>query len=235
MVLDNAESILQGGDKAGEYREGYEEYGELFRRVGGVSHQSCLIITSREKPQEIASSEGETLPIRSLQLTGLKARDGEEIFLFKGLSGTEDEQTRVIDFYQGNPPALKIISTTIKELFDGSISEFLAQESVVFGKIRDVLDQQFNRLSDLERQVMYWLAINREPVFLSELRGECDRTKCPPKRKAHALTFGDACEGSSPKGDRSGVVDKTLYNDYSLLRSNENPFGIYEYLTALCI
>lgn len=181
LVLDNAESILQGGDKAGEYREGYEEYGELFRRVGGVSHQSCLIITSREKPQEIASSEGETLPVRSLQLTGLKVQDGEEIFLLKGLSGTEDEQERLIDFYQGNPLALKIISTTIKELFDGSISEFLAQESVVFGKIRDVLDQQFCRLSGLERAVMYWLAINREPVSLSELREDIVSLESPPK------------------------------------------------------
>ncbi|KAB8333912.1 NACHT domain-containing protein [Scytonema tolypothrichoides VB-61278] len=181
LVLDNAESILQGGDKAGEYREGYEEYGELFRRVGGVSHQSCLIITSREKPQEIASSEGETLPVRSLQLTGLKARDGEEIFLLKGLSGTEDEQERLISFYQGNPLALKIISTTIKELFDGSISEFLAQESVVFGKIRDVLDQQFNRLSDFERDVMYWLGINREPLSLSELREDIISLESPPK------------------------------------------------------
>lgn len=181
VVLDNAESILQGGDKAGEYRDGYEEYGELFRRIGGVSHQSCLIITSREKPQEIASSEGETLPVRSLQLTGLKARDGEEIFLFKQLSGTEDEQKTLIDFYQGNPLALKIISTTIKELFDGSISEFLAQESVVFGKIRDVLDQQFNRLSDLEREVMYWLAINREPVTLSELREDIVSLASPSK------------------------------------------------------
>ncbi|NMF61279.1 eIF2A-related protein [Brasilonema octagenarum] len=181
LVLDNAESILQGGDKAGEYREGYEEYGELFRRVGGVSHQSCLIITSREKPQEIASSEGETLPVRSLQLTGLKTRDGEEIFLLKGLSGTEDEQERLIDFYQGNPLALKIISTTIKELFDGSILEFLAQESIVFGRIRDVLDQQFNRLSDLEREVMYWLAINREPVSLSELREDIVLLESPHK------------------------------------------------------
>jgi WD40 repeat protein len=181
LVLDNAESILQGGDKTGEYREGYEEYGELFRRVGGVSHQSCLIITSREKPQEIASSEGETLPVRSLQLTGLKTRDGEEIFLLKGLCGTEDEQEKLIDFYQGNPLALKIISTTIKELFYGSISEFLAQESVVFGRIRDVLDQQFNRLSDLEREVMYWLAINREPVGLSELREDIASLESPPK------------------------------------------------------
>jgi WD40 repeat protein len=181
LVLDNAESILQGGDKAGEYREGYEDYGELFRRVGGVSHQSCLIMTSREKPQEIASSEGETLPIRSLQLTGLKVQDGEEIFLFKGLSGTEDEQKKLIDFYQGNPLALKIISTTIKELFDSNIFEFLAQGSVVFGGIRDVLDQQFNRLSDLEREIMYWLAINREPVTLSELREDIVSLASQPK------------------------------------------------------
>jgi hypothetical protein len=120
-------------------------------------------------------------PVRSLQLTGLKVQDGEEIFLFKGLSGTEDEHKRLIDFYQGNPLALKIISTTIKELFDGSISEFLAQESVVFGKIRDVLNQQFNRLSDLEREVMYWLAINREPVTLSELREDIVSLASPPK------------------------------------------------------
>ncbi|MGH7999918.1 MAG: NB-ARC domain-containing protein, partial [Brasilonema sp.] len=181
VVLDNAESILQEGNKAGEYRDGYEDYGELFRRVGGVSHQSCLIITSREKPQEITSSEGETLPVRSLQLTGLKVRDGEEIFLLNGLSGTEDEQEKLIEFYQGNPLALKIISTTIKELFDGSISDFLAQESVVFGRIRDVLDQQFCRLSGLEREVMYWLAINREPVSLSELREDIASLESPPK------------------------------------------------------
>src|SRR4028118_2182188 len=84
IVLDNAESILQGGDHAGEYREGYEDYGELIRRVGGTSHQSCLVLTSREKPKEVASSEGETPAVRSLQLTGLKAVEGEEIFKVKG-------------------------------------------------------------------------------------------------------------------------------------------------------
>ncbi len=172
LVLDNAESILLGGDKAGQYREGYEDYGELIRRIGRTSHQSCLIITSREKPQEVAASEGENLPVRSLQLAGLKAKDGEEIFYAKGLSGSEAEQKKLIDFYKGSPLALNIISTTIKELFDGSIPDFLAQGTIVFGGIRDLLESQFNRLSDLEREIMYWLAINREPVTLGELRND---------------------------------------------------------------
>ncbi len=172
LVLDNAESILLSGDKAGQYREGYEDYGELIKRIGGTSHQSCLIITSREKPQEVAASEGDNLPVRSLQMAGLKAKDGEEIFYAKGLSGSEAEQEKLIDFYKGSPLALNIISTTIKELFDGSIPDFLAQGTIVFGGIRDLLESQFNRLSDLEREIMYWLAINREPVTLGELRND---------------------------------------------------------------
>ncbi|OUL19378.1 hypothetical protein BV378_33555 [Nostoc sp. RF31YmG] len=168
LILDNAESIFQSGALA--YREGYEAYGELLRRIGGTTHKSCLILTSREKPQEVAASEGETLPVRVLQLTGLKAVDGEEIFHTQGLSGTKVEQVKLIEFYKGHPLALKIISTTIKELFDSSISAFLSQDTVVFGGIRQLLDQQFHRLSDLETEVMYWLAINREAVGIAELR-----------------------------------------------------------------
>ncbi|WP_242045546.1 MULTISPECIES: WD40 repeat domain-containing protein [unclassified Calothrix] len=168
VILDNAESIFQSGALA--YRGGYEAYGELIRRIGGTNHQSCLILTSREKPPEVAASEGETLPVRALQLTGLKAVDGEEIFHTQGLSGTPTEQVKLIEFYKGHPLALKIISTTIKELFDSSIAAFLAQDTVVFGGIRQLLDQQSQRLSDLETEVMYWLAINREPVGIGELK-----------------------------------------------------------------
>ena len=31
LILDNGESIMQGGEQVGEYREGYEGYGELFQ------------------------------------------------------------------------------------------------------------------------------------------------------------------------------------------------------------
>ncbi len=64
LILDNAESILQAGAVAGQYRPGYEGYGEFIKRVGETSHRSCLILTSCEKPQELAVLEGETLPVR---------------------------------------------------------------------------------------------------------------------------------------------------------------------------
>ncbi|MFN6535416.1 MAG: NB-ARC domain-containing protein [Nostoc sp. EkiNYC01] len=170
LILDNAESILRSGSRAGVYREGYEEYGELLTRVGEATHQSCLMLTSREKPKEVALLEGEALPVRSLALSGLKVVEGQEILKLKGLSGAEDRWKVMIERYAGNPLALKIVATTIQDIFDGNVTEFLQQDTAVFGDIRDVLEQQFERLSDLEKDIMYWLAINRESITLKELR-----------------------------------------------------------------
>ncbi|MDZ8086474.1 MAG: NB-ARC domain-containing protein [Nostoc sp. DedQUE12b] len=172
VILDNAESILRSGSRAGLYREGYEEYGELLRRVGEATHQSCLVLTSREKPREIAFLEGQALPVRSLPLSGLKVAEGQEILKFKGLSAAEDEWKVMIERYAGNPLALKIVATTIEDVFDGNVTGFLQQDTAVFGDIRDILEQQFERLSDLEKEIMYWLAINREPMALPELRDD---------------------------------------------------------------
>ena len=170
LVLDNGESLLRSGSRAGQYRQGYEGYGELIRRVGEANHRSCLVLTTREKPKEVASLEGEALPVRSLRLSGLKEVEGQEIFKVKGLSGSESEFRTLVERYAGNALALKVVATTIQDVFDGNISEFLQQETAVFGDIRELLEQQFERLTDLEKEVMYWLAINREPVSLSELR-----------------------------------------------------------------
>ncbi len=38
------------------------------------------------------------------------------------------------------------------------------------GEVRMVLDQQFARLSPFEQEIMYWLAIEREPVSTDDLR-----------------------------------------------------------------
>ncbi|MUL34933.1 hypothetical protein BWI75_00775 [Gloeocapsopsis sp. AAB1 = 1H9] len=170
LVLDNVEAILLSGECVGCYRAGYEGYGDLIRRVGEVNHQSCLILTSREQPEEVTLLAGETLPVRSLQLTGLNQIEGQEIFKAKGLLGLEQEKQKLIDYCRGNPLALKIVATSIQELFANKIADFLEQNTVVFNGIRHLLERQFNRLSNLEKQIMYWLAINREPILPAQLK-----------------------------------------------------------------
>ena len=169
LVLDDVESILQDNIYAGSYQEDCEGYGEIFTRVGKSLHQSCLILTGRELPEEVISMEGKTLLIRSLRLSGLEEEEAKKLLRAKGLAGTELEKRQLIELYRGHPLALKIIATSIKEIFDGEIFEFLRQEVVVFNEFRKLLDQQFERLVNLEKQVMQWLAINNQPVSLSEL------------------------------------------------------------------
>lgn len=167
VILDNLETILQPGHPD-EYCSGYEDYGELLHCVGETTHQSCIVLTSREKPIELGALEGVSSPVRCLRLTGLQ-QEAEQLLLVKGMTGSRESQQRLINIYGGNPLALKIITTSIQDLFDGDIETFLAQETALFNGIRKLLDQQFSRLSGLERLVMYWLAINREWTTVTEL------------------------------------------------------------------
>jgi WD40 repeat protein len=172
LILDNAESILMSEERAGSYRAGYEAYGQLLRCVAETRHQSCLVLTSREKPKGLAAREGENLPVRSLRVTGLQPIEGQAILAEKGFVVSAADSAALMQQYAGNPLALKIVATTIQELFDGQVAQFLAQGTAIFGDISDLLTQQFSRLSSLEQQIMFWLAINREWVNLAELQAD---------------------------------------------------------------
>ncbi len=170
LVLDNFETLLQNGKQSGSYCQGYEPYGELLARVGETNHQSCILITSQEKPTEVATLEGDELPVRTLALSGLEISAGQTIISLKGLSGSEAETQKLVECYSGNPLALKIAATVIRDLHENKIANFLAEGAIVSKGIRNLLQQQFDRLSGLEQQVMFWLAINRSLISLGELQ-----------------------------------------------------------------
>jgi hypothetical protein len=174
LILDQLESILSSGEFAGTYKPGYEDYGWLFQQLGSGQHQSCILLTSREIPAEIVIQSGLTTPVRILRLEQLSIWEGQAILAAKGLSQpTEPSQVReLIEYYQGNPLALKIVTAPIQDLYDGNIAAFLAEETRLLKDIRDLFDGQFNCLSDLEQQVMYWLAINREAVTATQLQAD---------------------------------------------------------------
>jgi WD40 repeat protein len=172
LILDNVETILSTGQPA-QYRSGYEGYGQLFKEVGEVLHQSCLLVTSREKPREIVPLEGQQQSVRTFLLKGLNPEAGRELFRYKGsFAGTESEWERLVTHYSGNPLALKLVAATTQDLFSGRIAEMLnyvQQGTAVFDDIRDLLQRQFDRLPDIGQEMLFWLAINREPVSLFEL------------------------------------------------------------------
>ena len=173
LLLDNAETILQR-EAVGQWRLGYEGYGQLLRTIGDTSHQSCLLLTSREKPREMALMEGAQALVRALSLSGLTPDDGRAIFRQKGaFTGSEAEWQTLIHHYGGNPLALKLLAAAIRDLFNGSITEvlpYLSQGLAVFEDIRDLLDRQFARLCEAEQKTLCWFAIHREPVSISDIR-----------------------------------------------------------------
>ncbi|MEG4802408.1 NB-ARC domain-containing protein [Microcoleus sp. ARI1-B5] len=167
LILDDVQMVNSSGQLAGNYQPGYEDYGRLFRQVAELSHNSCLVLLSWEKPREIAALEGKNQPVRSLQINGLGAGAGE-ILREKGLA--EDAKwSELIEQYSGNPLWLKIVATMIQDLFDGSLAEFWSDGTLFLGDLESLLHQPFNRLSESEKQVMSWLASETAPVSLSKV------------------------------------------------------------------
>jgi len=169
LVLDNLEALLEEGEGTGRMRAGYEDYGRLLRQVAQTEHQSCLLLTSREKPRDLAALEGSRTPVRSLRLEGLDAHASEQLLEERELVGNAPGRERLAEAYGGNPLALKIVAQTIVELFNGEIAPFLEQSELIFGGVRELLGEQFARMSADEQTVLLWLAILREPVSIEEL------------------------------------------------------------------
>jgi len=169
LVLDNLETLLASGDREGNYLAGYEGFGRLIERLAESAHQSCVLLTSREKPKEIEPLEGARSPVRSFRLAGVDDQTAQELLSDKGLSGTPAAWQQLVATYAGNPLALKIVAQAISDLFGGDLDRFLQEGELIFNGVRPVLRQQVGRLSPLEHLLLTWLAVLREWTLLDTL------------------------------------------------------------------
>ena len=71
LILDNVETILAAGDETGKYRSGCEEYSQLLEKIASVPHKSCLLLTSRERINNIERFSGKDRSIRFLELAAV--------------------------------------------------------------------------------------------------------------------------------------------------------------------
>ena len=195
VILDDVQNIFKTRQLAGQYLTGYEDYGKFFKQIATSSHQSCLILLSWEKPREITALEALNRPARTLHLKGV--REAAEILREKELT-EEEKWSDLIALYQGHPYWLNIIASTIVELFDGSVSRFLADKNDIYlGDLEPILESHLERLSESEKKVGYWLATQNEAVDISQQPADSELSKSE---------FWQAIQSLA----RRGLVEKVL-------------------------
>ncbi len=114
--------------------------------------------------------------VRSITIDGIAPAAGHQLIQSFGCSPLPEQIWQEVHaHYGGNPLALKIAAITAVELTGGGekvleLYPLMKEGKLRFRNIDDVLERQFDRLSELEQQLVYWLAIEREPVTGAQLR-----------------------------------------------------------------
>ena len=174
LLIEDIEAILQPGQLAGDYIAGYEGYEDFFLSVA----RGCVVVTGIEGPAGLVrqGGYGESNPgrrVRSLTLNGLTSAAANELLRGESLSNRAASMAawpELIRRYQGHPLALKSAARVIREIFNGSVDEFLAQMSVLFTDISRLLLPSFERLCETELSILYWLASQERSLSLAQLK-----------------------------------------------------------------
>jgi hypothetical protein len=197
------QTIFSSQQLAGNYKQGYENYGTFFKQIAESCHNSCIVLLSWEKPREIAALEGERKNCQTLPLNSL-GEPAREIFTEKSLAESE-KGSELIGFYRGNPLWLNVVSAAIPDLFSGKVSELFFYDSLVLGDLEYLLHQHFQHLSDSEKQVMSWLANHIKAVEIS---------KKPALLELSPSEFVKAVESWRPRS----LIEKVQKGDRALFK-----------------
>ncbi|SKB14146.1 conserved hypothetical protein [Planktothrix sp. PCC 11201] len=206
VILDDVQDIFKTGELAGQYLTESKDYGTFFKQIARTSHHSCIILISWEKPREIATLEAENRPIKTLHLKGL-GEEATEILREKGLTD-EQQWLDLITRYQGHPVWLNLIASTILELFNGRVSQFLEDKNDIFiGELSPILESKLERLSDLEKQVISRLAHQQQVIDISQQLADRHFSKTDLLQAIQSLV-------------RRGLVEKVSEGERSLFELN---------------
>ncbi|NET02502.1 MAG: AAA family ATPase [Sphaerospermopsis sp. SIO1G1] len=166
IIIDDIQEIFISGQFAGQYQPECKEYKTFFTKIVEIEHQSSLILISQEKCQEMLSLDEELYPVKCLELSGLNNTD-----IFRSLKLQDEESwKKLIDLYMGNPLYLQNISNVIKKIFQGSVTDFLNEDFIITEDIKSQLDELFNRLSPIEKQIISTICEFYQPVSREKLK-----------------------------------------------------------------
>lgn len=165
IILDDIHYLFMRGELAGQYQAGYEDYRSFFKQIKDRSHQSCFLLIGWEAPREIAQVKQNT---PNLILTGLDTASANQIIAEQGLE-PEENGSRFINHYQGNPLWLKTVGNFMVDLGLTVTQVLQNQPLLVPQDLKDILQQPLAWLSEPEKQLLSLLAKEDEPIALVKL------------------------------------------------------------------
>lgn len=166
IILDDFQETLTPGELVGNYRPEYQNYGQLINEIGQHTHHSCLLLLTWEQPLEIAALETENFYCKTLPVLGL-GKLATEILSARKLKD-QKKWSELIQIYSANPLWLNIIASTILDLFNGSVQEYLSYPTLFLGDLEPILKKHYQRLSEAEKILLQWLANQDQPVKISQ-------------------------------------------------------------------
>ncbi len=160
IILDNIHSLFSRGKLAGQYEPTYEDYRTFFKQIKDLSHQSCLLLIGWELPREVAQVPHPNTPLHNLSLQGFDTQAAIAFLRSQGLD-IEDDSDTLINLinptkrdHRVNPFWLKSIATLITEL-GVSLTDLLQNDTLLLPEdVKDILRQQYDRVSDTEKQIL---------------------------------------------------------------------------------
>lgn len=171
IVLDDFQNLFAVGQMAGNYQPEYSSYQHFLKLIAEIQHWSHFILISQEKSAEMNYINQENSPTQCLELSGFEAID---FLKNKGLQDGE-RWFELIQLYEGNPLYLTDIAVLIKDVFDGKVNDFLAENSLVITKkMQSHLKQIFGRCSPLAQQIALELSKVNQPLSREELKNNLD-------------------------------------------------------------
>ena len=169
IILDDLENIFVNRQFTGQYKPEYQDYNTVLQMITEIEHQSCLILISQEKCQEMISLDSELYPIHSLELSGLD-NAATEILKNQGLKN-EETWLNLINLYESHPKYLQYISILIKDVFQSEVAEFIKENSLILTEdFKTLFGLMWMRLSEVEKEILLKISQNDQPISRDEIK-----------------------------------------------------------------
>jgi hypothetical protein len=169
IILDDVQELFTSGKYAGNYQPEYQDYQTFFQHFTSLEHQSCLILISQEKCQEMISLDSELYPSYCLELQSLG--ESAKFILQSYQLKNEESYLRLIELYEGNSKILQLISLFIKDIFQENLNEFLQEDEIIIPEdLKTLFNPTWLRLSKIEQDILLLLSQEKQPLTREEIK-----------------------------------------------------------------